>query len=165
MAYRPHFAQLVYLLVPHTWSHSVKNVQSDRTIALTTRHFILIADIVLRIPKQRIKPKGRGRNDLSALRTPSVAAKFGAAFVDSVGAGADFTNAEDASVRIVASMLAAAASQLPQLSATAAKPWISAATIVLIDTRNEARVNGDRVREKEQNRLIKISVRHDRKTW
>ena len=55
--------------------------------------------------------------------------------------------------------------ELPKITATPSKPWISARTLHYIDDRSKARGVRDYKLEASLNKLIKKSVKQDRKSW
>ena len=75
------FAQLDHILIPHSWIPSIVTVFSDRSAALSTHHFLQIAELDIQISKrQASKHKATKNIDTGCLRDPSVSESFVNAF-------------------------------------------------------------------------------------
>lgn len=162
-------SQIDFMLIPRHWLHSIRNIFSDRLVALASHHFILTARIDVCVPK--IEHIGCTRPLASALQDITVANMFAAFFEANMEREqAESENPEAESVnllhaRMVDAFHGAAAAVLPHASVQQRRPWISASTLDLLQRRNAARSNGTYDEERRIGKLIKSSVARDRRSW
>ena len=162
------FALLDYTLVSSSDLHYLFDVRSSRTDPLASHHYVLFADVACGIVKH--SPARRQNDtcsmDYNLLRSASVANAFARSFVTALPSkehGADFnavcaavTGAFDKAARDVL---------IVKTPIRRWKPWITQATLTLIQRRRDARNVNDFEEEKTLNKSIRNSARKDRRTW
>ncbi|CAE8629688.1 unnamed protein product, partial [Polarella glacialis] len=76
-----HFGQIDFALVPRNWTINLLRVYSDRSRALASHHFVVLAHLQLWIPKPAARTN-QAKLCISALRDPGTSAKFARAFAN-----------------------------------------------------------------------------------
>ena len=167
-----HFGQLDFVLVPQSSLHLVRAVSSHKYLALPSHHFLVTSELDIALAKRA--PQSRGpRPDKSSLNDKEAASAFRSRFEQLMEDEEENEEDRDTdaqelnwlSSRITTCMLHAAEETLPLVQATPHRAWISGHTLRLIDSRSEARRNGNLLRERALNIEVKRSVKKDRDQW
>ena len=189
------FAQLDLVLVPRSWARAVVDVKSCMGEALATHHFLVEAAVSLQVdkPPRKDPPARFDRTALNNEDVAQrFAAEFAAAITQDVcstrtqepprllgpaeyirqhtpcmrpGTPQSTGDLDSLWASAEQAFQRAAAKTLPTLPVKATKPWISAATLHLIQSRNVARTARDYDAERECNKRIRWSARADRRRW
>lgn len=148
-----HFGQIDFALVPRNWTINLLRVYSDRSRALASHHFVVLAHLQLWIPKPAARTN-QAKLCISALRDPGTSAKFARAFANLMDDHQDNGQGDSTpsgvtllSANISRAMFQTAAQTLPSSISVAQSPWISSRTLRLIDQRRIARQCGNHKRE------------------
>lgn len=165
------FGQIDFVLVPRRSVDCVQRIYSDRTRALASHHFLVVAEVRLGVPKMP-RVAERRRLDEAALRQADVAKHFAQAFDEHMAASETSAQThiypQDVNqfcARMAEAFEGAATDVLPSRAVVARRPWISDATLSLIEARNEARRLGASEREILLNKRIKAAVKTDKNSW
>jgi hypothetical protein len=73
------FGQIDFVLVPRAWANQLNGVYSDRSYALATHHFLVVAHLGLHVAKPISAPR-KPRLHYAALRDPGLADRFANTF-------------------------------------------------------------------------------------
>ena len=158
------FAQLDHIICPFVWIEAVLNVYSERSMALQTQHFPLTMELSLEIPRTP-KQVPRIMPDLTMLKYDSGRNAFCTAFLDNLADTEESGLTPNYHAKNVASAMQQAASHLTCKASMTKRPWISEATLMIIERRNMARCTGDHKEELQLNKLVKQSAKADRRAW
>ena len=160
-------AELDVFLVSLWQFNSCKNVHSNRNIALSSRHSIVIADFEIDLAR-KVQGTTQARLDLSSLCQEPTQSLF----LQSVEKKLDECvlvggqNCTSTQVTNFTDAIKSSAHEvLPKVELTARRPWISARTLKYIRERNMARQLCNQDLEKTCHKLVKSSVKQDRTTW
>ena len=162
------FAQLDYTLVSSSGLHYLCDVRSSRTDPLASEHYVLFADVACGIVKH--SPVRRQNDtcsmDYKLLRSASVANAFARSFVSALPSKEHGTDVNAVCAAVTGASDKAARDVLIVNTPTRrSKPWITQATLTLIQRRRDARNVNDFEEEKTLNKSIRNSARKDRRTW
>lgn len=160
------FAQLDLLLMPADMLDRLVHIQSDRTEALASHHFLLEATLGVNVPKRDVVEQ-KWRKDRNALRNTSIKESFVHSFEAMLESSAamESTTAEKMSLVTVDAFNVAEKATLPFLTAKPKHDWTSSATLRLIDERSKARKAGNYQLEKALQKQLRKQSRVDRKVW
>ena len=136
-----YFTELDHVLAQRDWMHKVLHVKSVRDAALQSHHFLVLVKLDLWIPKicrARRPPK---LNIPMVLLLPSLNAAFIDFFKTEMEDKEELATVDlGTAASMVQTCMGKAASQcIPQIVAKAHRPWISQATLDLIENRGAAR--------------------------
>ena len=158
-----YFAQLDFCLVGNTNMEMVRDIWSDRTASLPTRHFLVLTELNMHF-EQTQKKEPKTSCCLATLRgPPKLDTRFGETYLEARSKLPKTESLDDAAANVAQAMHEA--SQIaarPQ--ARRHQPWISGATIALLAERDQARTNGTG-EEAKLNKEIKKAVRRDKSKW
>jgi hypothetical protein len=155
------FAELDSALVPSALLPEVR---------MTRSHRLVTADVDPDVPKIKPRP-ARGHCDTTAPRQPSITQTFQQRFLEVTEMQAETRNnhlqsgIDKQPADITAALHAAVSAAIPLRNISATRPWISAATLHAIQTRNMARNQGQWMLERSMHRPIKKSAQRDRRRW
>ena len=148
--------------------HVKQTAGTSRLLALASHHFIVTASFAAEVPIPE-QPKQKHQYSLAALKDPDVANRFAALIDDALQ---HYTTASAAPsslslqyARITDAFHHAAEKVLPSRTARPQRPWISPATLKLLDDRSRARSSGDFKLEKSLHKMVRASVAKDRRNW
>ena len=159
--------QLDFMLISRDWLSQICSVHSDRSIALASHHFLVLADVQLDVARGE-KFDRQHRPDVCTLMEPTVSTIFRREFETTMSSIAP-NEAEEMNVDAVEAAMGhafkKAAESLRKSSTVKHQPWISDGTLLLIEARNRARSDRDKNRERGLNIQIRKSVKKDRSQW
>jgi len=161
------FAQIDLMLVSSQWAASVCDVRSNRDKALQSHHFLVTSRLLISIPKTERKRRDNSKNALSQKDVQNTFAQtFARVCKEALGTiGSEGVTPEDAANAVKKGFTEATDKALPERFAKPNRPWISDATLRLIDERDEARRAGDWRWESLANWNVKASAKADRRAW
>ena len=156
-------AQIDFVIVPRLWFSCLTDVYSDRMFALQSQHYILLVELCLQIDRT---PRRQQENkaDLLMLKQPYLRQRFCQEFLSKAGEALQSTS-PDVVAGAVQGAMHVAAEYLPSRSLSPHRPWITSATLELIEDRNFARQRGHYEDERKLHKLIRQSAKKDRKAW
>ena len=157
------FSMLDLLLVRAGDESDVVSIVSDRSGAIASHHFPVVAAVRVDVIKRQrhVKPPKR---HWAALKVPSIRDKFLDVVVPLMSPGIEIPiDSQWESMR--EAIKTSAESCIPKEPKQGIKPWIGFRTLSLIEDRNAARCVGDWDHEKGLRREIKRSARKDKSTW
>ena len=159
-------SQIDFVIVPRAWVHTIEDVRSDMSQALASHHFLLVTKLRLHMPKS-VDARSPKRPQVSALRETSCANRFAILFDASMENASTECDADINLMyaRILDSFGTAADTVLSKQKLQARRPWISNATLVLLESRQDARHTADFEFGKSLAKEIKASVARDRGIW
>lgn len=155
------------MLVPTVSSHKVISVYTDRSVAIASHHFPVVAVLEFALSRNARSKTSKPNANLTALKDPSVKSKVVNDFVERVTAPME-TTIDDRWQAMCRSMQKAVQDHVPKSSMTARAPskvWISAETLALIDERDTARHSADFAVELTLRKQVKQSAKRDRARW
>lgn len=136
---------------------------STRDYCIASHHFPVIAKLCLEVVKT--KPNKSTRLDFKSLRDTNLAREFANAveqdFPHSL-CQQNSSNVTDVYASIISCMDTVSQVILPSV---AFRPWISAATLELIQERHEARAQASTQRERLLHKKVKASAKRNREQW
>ena len=158
-------AQLDVALVLKNWLHTVRDVRSLPNAALATQHFAVMAELDIELRKD-VTQRRPQRKQITALKDIELQNRFAALVEENLSIQA-LAQSEDVNERQTAleDAFGHAKAIFPEYQATPHKPWITTATLTLIDQRTTARHNKDSNTERELTQQIKKSVQNDKRAW
>ena len=162
-------AQLDLVLAAQSSLDKISNVRSHPLEPLASHHFAVTVEVEGSVPKQEKCPKEY--YDRAALKDPIVLKNFTETFEkllesDSGELKTQFTGDVNVVSDHTLSCFRRAERQcLPLVVTTRRKPWISEETILLIEQRRLARLDGNLESEIFLHRAVRKSVRHDKRLW
>ena len=163
------FGQLDFLLVQHDWLACVSQLYSCMDVPLASHHFLVIAELTIQVPKRNTRTATHAINPPALRSDTQLTNRFAALVEDSLDSYNNEQHsqlcANDLCPHITNSMRVAAGNCLNLRGSKAKRPWISDATLALIDRRVLARRSFNFPLEKQLTSEIKASVRRDRSTW
>ena len=160
-------AQLDVALVPNRMMQYCNDIVSIREESFKSHHYLVVSNWELKAPEY-IAPKSKQRVDISSLDHSDIAHTFIAKLETEVdmNPALQATSQIDQKIECFTDLVhSIAQEELPKLTALPRKPWISARTLHYIDDRSKARTIRDYRLEASLNKLIKKSVKQDRKSW
>ena len=160
------FAMLDLYLLPCGGEQSVQDVCSDRTVSMASQHFPVLATLKVE-PYVKTKGGNQQKRDWSVLKDPMVRHKFveevNKSMIEHTNTGpCDLNRRWDTlqdTVRV------AVERNIPVLPAEAKRPWISQATLDLIQERTRAHIDQNWPLEKDLRKQVHRSARSDRGRW
>ena len=158
------FAQIDHILCQQAVWHLIKACSTSRLDVLNTRHFVTMLDIHLRFETGLAKQRHR-LIDLSSFRLPDMCQKFVQDFLQNSSESLLHTEDLNSHAEAVSTALQHASAELPKLRVTKRRPWITAWTTNLIESRNAHRQSGNHEAEKVLNKQIRQAARADRRAW
>ena len=165
------FAALDVALVPHGWLNSVIDIKSERGAPIPSHHFLTMMQFWFDVPKKSLTKRQNAKIDYQILRTRDGAQAFANRFVSLCRERDNELDGPcDADVGLYwesleSSLGSAAQEVLPALVAKPKRPWISGATLEIIEARHLARLNGNAAEETRLNHMVKLQARLDREMW
>ena len=141
------FAKLDFCVVQKDWLSAIEDVYSDRTIALSSHHFIVISNVHIDIPKTLLRQRSK-RPDYSRCRDPDMALSFASEVhhwmqqLDS-NAWIDMNDPNSINESLNGAFAHASEAILPLRKYIPKRPWISAIILDLIEKRDAARLYND----------------------
>ena len=147
------------------WLDRIIHIESDPWEPLASHHFVLIADLKVDLEKPSFRPQLE-RYDRASLNNNTIATEFVRAFGEHLQNSApDASDVDAASANIVEAFHHAEKVALPVVAPSRRKPWISDATLSLIDRRRAARASSFIEEELILQKAVRKSARIDRKNW
>ena len=161
-------SQIDFSLCLREWQHCVLDVEADRMEALSSHHFLLEISLSTWVPKL-VQTERPARYQTEALQDPLVFSAFQSHFCSALEmdeankvASCDLGLAY---AKLVDAFSVAAEAVLPEKKPMTQKPWISSATVSLIELRAFARRGANYDEEKRLSKEIKRSVASDKEVW
>ena len=158
------FAQIDHVLCHQAVWQAARACSTDRLEALNSHHFVTILDLQMEFDTGLGK-QGLNAIDLASLRDPDVYKKFGDAFQHEVSQSNVHSKDLDGHAETVNDAFMLASSVVPKMPMKKRRPWISARTVGLIESRNACRHNSDYELEKQLNKEVRKAARADRREW
>ena len=163
------FAELDHVLCKARWLSTIGGVRSWRKLGLSSHHFLVLLELNLSIEKKEPAQRKLTPN-VAALSTPSVQQRFGELFLAAADEKGILSTNLDGNLSALSSQIneclkVAAAESVPSLAATPQKPWISQATLNIIESRGVARRAGQHQLEQALHCMIRAAVRADKQRW
>ena len=172
------FAILDLFVLPRSCSCCVHDITSDRSISLASQHFPVTAVFTFTFDADPIqRTRSQTRRNWCALSDPTVRQQF----VSSVSAElVERSSTEDLQVLedvsniptvnerwklLKDAAIRCAEAHVPTVHKQPRKPWISAATLALIQSRTLAHISGDWLLEKSLRKQVHRSAKRDRARW
>ena len=160
------FAQLDFVLASPANMHLFRDIRSDRTAALASHHFLLVASMLC---QPMVSGVCNGEQiDRGHLKDKQVAESFNTRFERYLGSRQSFRSNEDVNAVecIVAEAFTDAAQVLTShVAAHAKRPWISGDTLKLIERRLQARMANDWQQERQIHKLVRASAKKDKRQY
>ena len=157
------FAQIDHILCPKRWRNSILNVESRTDIAFDSDHVILTANIRIKLGAEPRTPKRK----IDRYRTPDDSQKR--SFNNSIRSMFNYIanqGSVHANNREFSNVLKLAASNALTRKPTEQKrSYISAEAWNAIQSRQQARAQGNIALEQQLNQQIKQLVKRDKKRW
>ena len=153
------------LLTPADFLSEVSGLWSDRLAAIASHHFPIIAIVSAQLSRSQAK-KRKPRHDFSYLEP--------AMFKCVTKSSEEFHGEPDVAMRtpidaqwncMRQNLLDVVSASIPVTRRVKSKPWISQATLDLIELQDDARRDGLFEEEKQRKKDIKRSVKRDRADW
>ena len=160
------FAQLDLLLVCQADLHSILSLRSDRSEALASHHFQVRARIAATLEKLPCAAK-KCRPDRAGLKIQSISRSFADMFEEHLQQRSECKQCGDIDIanRCIAEAFTVAEAALGKTSVPKNRPWISQATLDLIDLRQVACSSGDLEEEVRLHKMVRSSAITDRRTY
>ena len=164
------FAQLDLFLIPDAWLHRLVSVKSIREAGLASHHFLVNISMDVTVEKVDHLSSTEAHLVFDGVKQAEVAQLIASSFDTAMqqqngGDGIRSQSLDDHYDVMISSMMTAAEQVLPQVRSVAKRPWISPATLALIDQRSEARRDQQRALEIQLNAAIRKSSSRDREQW
>ena len=156
------FSMLDLLVTPCDFLDQVVSICSDRSAALASHHFPVVASLQIGIPL-RAPREAAIRLNWAALAQPDVRTEMVHQFLSLQQPSDSDLNTRWEALRN--SSLTACMETIPQRQNVANKPWISERTLSLLDEKRAARLENDWVSEKLLRRRSRNSAKKDRTAW
>ena len=153
------FSVLDLVLVPKEWLPSVQDCSSDRNIAFASHHFPVTAN--LRLSLQAPQVNKHRKIDWGVLRDGDTRSAFAKHVLNECGDGSKSScwSQHCEAVAAIARKTLADVAQKPR------KPWISEATLSLLEQLRAARQSNDWDSEKALRKQVRKAARQDRSKW
>ena len=158
------FSMLDLILVPATSGDELGSTCSDRETAFASHHFPVRATINCNVIPGAT-PKQIPKLDWAALQDPNRRRQILHEFPLGLLNDEPKANLDDAWSSLCTSVGAACAKHLPLAKRLPNKPWISDATLALLDKRREARLQNNWDCERMLRKQVRQSAARDRARW
>ena len=153
------------MLVEENHFSQIFRIQSDRSQALASQHFLLLSTVDITVEKFNRKDQVH-RLHLRTLDDPETANRFSTAVCSDIQAVQhNDLELDHFNQHLQSAFQKASSNILTSSKARPKHPWISDATLSFIEKRNRERARGDWRQEKQLTRIIKNSVKKDREQW
>jgi len=158
---------LDYFLVGHSHRQGILDVRSLTKEPLASHHYAVVAKLAQDLVVGSLsKNYLRTKRDLSNLKSNQVHRDFCNEFETLLSNQAPTQGDVDQLCSVINDAFAGAEEKaLPIAGTSRRKPWISVATLALIDRRRVCRLHGNVEEEKQVCQEIKRSARSDRRVW
>ena len=160
-----YFAQLDLLLAPQACLLSVSDVRSYRDEALASQHFLVVARVAGYGLGQILNTGAKKKMDRSLLKEASVATVFNDTFQRSLETQVRGDDVNQLCISVANAFDAAAECLQVESVRQSRRPWITKATIEMVEARALARRDGNYDEEKRLHKLVRQSARRDRRAW
>ena len=157
------FAQLDLMLVPQGFLHQVCSLDSVRTVALASQHFLVESYLRCSFSTPREK-RQVSRANRSALKDAEVRSRFVNNFDEGFQPNQAGLSLDEKQCRIKEAF-ETAGSMLPKEPKRPNRPWISQNTLTLIEARDKARAAYDYAKEQRLHKQIRSAAKRDRAQW
>ncbi len=161
------FAQLDLLLAPVSDINGVIHIETNRSMALASHHYLILVELQVEIDKRNQPCHMQDHFDVHALNDPRLASEFSASMTTCMAKLRDnnanhVSNIENMQSQFRDAYATACKHVLPVIKARPKQKWISSSTLKLIDQRNFARGECNWTLEKELHTLIRKSAACDK---
>lgn len=160
------FAMLDLYLLSDAGAQLMQDIVSDRTVSLASQHFPVLATMKVEAQDKQ-SSKHRPKRDWNMLKDPTVRRDFVAMVNEQIGQLPN-TMAVGLNVRwgaLKEAIRVASDVHIKPKPAEAKRPWISKATLDLIERRTKAHMDQDWQLEKALRKEVHRSARSDRGRW
>ena len=159
------FSVLDLALVPVEWLGNMRSIASNRFAALASHHFLVHTVLDINLVRPAPLPR-QPRLDWSALqRSPLIRKAFVNDISHKLPALSEHSLHDGAWMDACGDIRRAAEANLPSIPEPPNKPWISQATLDLVDHKRLARAQGNWVTEKLLRKQVQKSAKRDRANW
>ena len=151
-------------MIEEKWASLLLNIEACRTICIPSHHFLVLCQLHVDIPKE---PRRQYQQpiDRSSLRNPNVASRFAKDVLNHFQLSDTGEHDLNHISETLQSAFQHATTSLPVLPMKPKRPYISNATLHLIEQREVTRREGHFERELEMNRVVKKAVADDKSKY